>query len=223
MHSNQAVESHRGLPNRCVVGASVLCRVLSASNVSHTLNWYCTVEGPRQRLDSWVRMAPSVYPCVRRLLSHLFYLSYLFSVVGFLFIHSLSSNGHAQQPESPHAHSGAGVHELPVFPDGIFAKFGGAGSDRRDDSSNIPKHIWVAVVNATEVSGWENVRVLKELNPGWVVHVCDNNDKDQFMRDHFFGSKLLWAYETINPVVGGAAKADIWRYAVLFLIGGVCK
>jgi mannosyltransferase OCH1-like enzyme len=81
----------------------------------------------------------------------------------------------------------------------------------------------VAVVNATEVSGWENVRVLKELNPGWVVHVCDNNDKDQFMRDHFFGSKLLWAYETINPVVGGAAKADIWRYAVLFLIGGVCK
>lgn len=44
--------------------------------------------------------------------------------------------------------------------------------------------------------------------------------KDEFMRRIFANTSLLWAYEAINPICG-AAKADIWRYAVLYLYGGV--
>jgi hypothetical protein len=53
------------------------------------------------------------------------------------------------------------------------------------------------------------------------VNVWDNTDKDRFMRDYFAGSSILWASESINPIYGGAAKADIWRYCTLFIFGGV--
>ena len=40
------------------------------------------------------------------------------------------------------------------------------------------------------------------------------------MQETFPNTSLLWAYHQIHPMCG-AAKADIWRYAVLFVFGGV--
>ena len=45
-------------------------------------------------------------------------------------------------------------------------------------------------------------------------------EKDVFMQETFPNTSLLWAYHQIHPMCG-AAKADIWRYAVLFVFGGV--
>jgi hypothetical protein len=43
--------------------------------------------------------------------------------------------------------------------------------------------------------------------------------KDEFMNTVFGGTSLLWAYNIISPAAG-AAKADLWRYAVLWTYGG---
>jgi mannosyltransferase OCH1-like enzyme len=43
--------------------------------------------------------------------------------------------------------------------------------------------------------------------------------KDEFMNKTFANTSLLWAYNSIG-VVAGAAKADLWRYAVLWTYGG---
>jgi mannosyltransferase OCH1-like enzyme len=85
----------------------------------------------------------------------------------------------------------------------------------------ISKNIWIAVVNKSEALLWDHIQKEIRINPTWTVHVCDNADKDKFMNDIFVGTSLLWAYNNINPFNGGAAKADIWRYAVLYINGGV--
>jgi len=85
----------------------------------------------------------------------------------------------------------------------------------------ISKNIWIAVVNKSEALSWDHIQKEIRINPTWNVHVCDNEDKDKFMNKTFAGTSLLWAYNNINPFNGGAAKADIWRYAVLYTYGGV--
>lgn len=85
----------------------------------------------------------------------------------------------------------------------------------------IPKNLWIAVVNSTEVSSWSHILNEKKLNPDWKVNIWDNEAKDNFMKEYFADTSLLWAYNNINPIVGGAAKADIWRYAALYVHGGV--
>ena len=52
----------------------------------------------------------------------------------------------------------------------------------------IPKNLWIAVVNKTEVLEWEHIQKEIKLNPTWNVYICDNNDKDKFMREYFNGT-----------------------------------
>ena len=86
----------------------------------------------------------------------------------------------------------------------------------------IPHHLWIAVKdNASSYYTWPNIASEIRLNPTWSIHICDNADKDSFMSEFFNGTSLLWAYNAINPTIAGAAKADIWRYGVLYVIGGV--
>ena len=56
-------------------------------------------------------------------------------------------------------------------------------------------------------------------NKHWNVNIVSNDMKDAFMNATFANTSLLWAYHAINPICG-AAKADIWRYAVLYTFGG---
>jgi len=53
----------------------------------------------------------------------------------------------------------------------------------------------------------------------FISYPIDNEEKDEFMKTAFAGTSLLWAYNIINSRAG-AAKADIWRYAVLWAYGG---
>ena len=66
----------------------------------------------------------------------------------------------------------------------------------------------------------QHLTTLFERNPTWTVNVCDNECKDHFMTTSFANTSLSWAYFAINPLVG-AARADIWRYCVLYSVGGL--
>jgi mannosyltransferase OCH1-like enzyme len=40
------------------------------------------------------------------------------------------------------------------------------------------------------------------------------------MKKYFANTSTLWAYEQISPYAG-ASHADLWRYCVLYIFGGV--
>jgi len=82
----------------------------------------------------------------------------------------------------------------------------------------IPRHLWVAVRNLVDPLNYQ-MPALFERNKGWEVHICSNEIKDEFMNRVFAGTSYLWAYNAIGPSFG-AAKADLWRYAVLWAYGG---
>ena len=73
----------------------------------------------------------------------------------------------------------------------------------------IPRYIWIAVKNATDVLNYQIPELFKR-NSLWKAHVAGNLEKDRFMNEQFNGTSLLWAYNMISPWAG-AAKADIWR------------
>jgi mannosyltransferase OCH1-like enzyme len=127
-----------------------------------------------------------------------------------------ADNPHSQQALS----NNVSFLDLPLFPPLLFAN---SVSSKTNSTSKIPKHVWFTVINATEFGQWENLDEMKKLNPDWTFHVWEDAEIDTFMRNHFWGSKVLWAYENINRETAGASRADIWRYAVMLLIGGVCK
>ena len=54
-------------------------------------------------------------------------------------------------------------------------------------------------------------------NPDWEYHFYDKHDRIKFIKEHF-PIDVLNAYNTLIP---GAFKADLWRYCVLFVYGGV--
>ena len=58
------------------------------------------------------------------------------------------------------------------------------------------------------------------LHPDWVPIIADDEQAHRFMTVVYANTSLLWAYERIHPRLG-AARADIWRYAVLYAFGGV--
>jgi Glycosyltransferase sugar-binding region containing DXD motif len=88
------------------------------------------------------------------------------------------------------------------------------------DDKLIPRFIWIAVKNKNDELPPHLVAFCSR-NPSWLVNICDNDCKDHFMGPSgpFAGTSVSWAYFLINPLTG-AAKADIWRYSVLYAYGG---
>lgn len=83
----------------------------------------------------------------------------------------------------------------------------------------VPKNIFIAVKNASdELPG--HLSTFFEKNKDWKVNVCDNACKDDFMNSTFAMTSISWAYNMISPSLG-AAKADIWRYSILYTYGGL--
>ena len=64
----------------------------------------------------------------------------------------------------------------------------------------------------------ENVDNLKRLNPGWTHLLHDDDDIQAFILDNY-GPGVLSYYERINPRYG-AARADLFRYLLLYKSGG---
>jgi mannosyltransferase OCH1-like enzyme len=61
------------------------------------------------------------------------------------------------------------------------------------------------------------VQNIKEMNPGFKHELYDDNDCREFIKN-FFPVQILFAYDTLVP---GAYKADLWRYCILYLRGGI--
>jgi mannosyltransferase OCH1-like enzyme len=65
----------------------------------------------------------------------------------------------------------------------------------------------------------DNIARLRELNSGWDHHLYDDEEIRKFISSHY-DRDILGSYEKINPVYG-PAKADFFRYLLLYQKGGV--
>jgi len=64
-----------------------------------------------------------------------------------------------------------------------------------------------------------NVDALKQMNPGWKYMLHDDHDIQSFISENY-GPEILQYYERINPRYG-AARADLFRYLLMYKCGGV--
>ena len=72
-------------------------------------------------------------------------------------------------------------------------------------TNEVPKHLYDVVQT------WIN------KNPDWEYHLFDDKQSRKFIEQHF--SKIeLDAYDELLP---GGCKADLWRYCVLYVHGGI--
>jgi mannosyltransferase OCH1-like enzyme len=58
---------------------------------------------------------------------------------------------------------------------------------------------------------------IKRLNPEYIYHLYTDVDMDNFVNEHFKG-EIADCYNRLNMIV---AKADLWRYLVIYKYGGV--
>ena len=64
---------------------------------------------------------------------------------------------------------------------------------------------------------FESINLIKNLNPRFNYQLFDDNDCYQFIKDNF-DQTVLNAYNSLIP---GAYKADLWRYCILYINGGI--
>lgn len=122
---------------------------------------------------------------------------------------------HDRHASSGHASSGPmAFSHLPVIPAALPA----IAVDPAY-SKHIPRKLWIAVKDRNDPLP-SHLKELFAANPLWSVHICDNACKDAFMANEFANTSVAAIYNLINPQVG-AARADVWRYAVLYTYGGV--
>jgi mannosyltransferase OCH1-like enzyme len=65
----------------------------------------------------------------------------------------------------------------------------------------------------------ENVETIKRLNPGWSHFLYGHEEIQAFIRKNY-GPIILSYFERINPKYG-AARADLFRYLLMYKCGGV--
>lgn len=90
---------------------------------------------------------------------------------------------------------------------------------KRDMGNDIPKIIHQTYHNKTlppEIQ--ENIHLLKTMNPDWEHRIYDDDDITNYINTYY--PELLSIYNKINPVYG-AAKADFFRYILIYNEGGV--
>ena len=64
---------------------------------------------------------------------------------------------------------------------------------------------------------YKAIQRIKKHNPLFKYYLFDDNDCRKFIKQHF-KRDVLDAYDRLIP---GAYKADLWRYCVLFIHGGI--
>ena len=109
---------------------------------------------------------------------------------------------------------------MPVFP--AFDVIANARKEYSTNCSNrkIPCLIWITskLVSPRDIP--PHIKSFIERNKKWNVNLIDDNSLHRFMYSIFNGTKILWAFDMINPKIG-AARVDIWRIALLWVFGGV--
>ena len=85
----------------------------------------------------------------------------------------------------------------------------------------IPKIIHQTYATGADLSEdlRKNIHFLQELNPGWKYVFYDDDAIVAFIKTHY-EPEILALYLRINPVYG-AARADFFRYLLMFRVGGV--
>jgi mannosyltransferase OCH1-like enzyme len=63
----------------------------------------------------------------------------------------------------------------------------------------------------------ECVERLKQMNPEFDHYLYDDADCRRYIKENFH-AQVVWAYDKLIP---GAYKADLWRYCVLYKMGGI--
>jgi inositol phosphorylceramide mannosyltransferase catalytic subunit len=92
-------------------------------------------------------------------------------------------------------------------------------TNKRDIGNGIPKIIhqtYHSKILPLEIQ--ENVHLLKAMNPDWEHRVYDDDDITNYINTNY--PELLSLYNKINPVYG-AAKADFFRYVLIYNEGGI--
>jgi len=80
----------------------------------------------------------------------------------------------------------------------------------------IPKHIYQTWKTHNLPPGITHViKQFMIINPGWSHHLYDDAEMTEFIRLHFPGR----VNDAFNMLAIGAARADIWRYCVLYKYG----
>ena len=84
----------------------------------------------------------------------------------------------------------------------------------------IPKKIfqtWEVKGNKISIEMQKIIDSWKKFNPDYEFYFYDKEDRELFIKNNF-PKKIYDAYCRILP---GAYKADLWRYCILYIYGGV--
>lgn len=65
----------------------------------------------------------------------------------------------------------------------------------------------------------QNIATLKERNPGWEYRLYSTEDQLSFISKHY-DKNVVRLFNRINPLYG-AARADLFRYLLIYRLGGV--
>lgn len=85
----------------------------------------------------------------------------------------------------------------------------------------IPKtlHLTSSDFNSLPPVVVSNIHHLQSLNPGWTIRQYDDRTVEDYLASQI-DDRLLSAFKRIHPAYG-AAKADLFRYVVIYNEGGV--
>lgn len=82
----------------------------------------------------------------------------------------------------------------------------------------IPKHIYQTWKTKDLPESVQSVRhKIQKLNPEYTMHLYDDKDILEFLENNY-SINVVEAFKSLNV---GAAKADLWRYCILYTNGGV--
>lgn len=94
-------------------------------------------------------------------------------------------------------------------------------TDGTEDLKYIPKKIFQLIADKNKINSefQRNINYIKNLNPDWEYRLYDDSEMTEYILENY-GSKFLDYYNKINPKYG-AARADFFRYLLMYKEGGV--
>jgi mannosyltransferase OCH1-like enzyme len=91
-------------------------------------------------------------------------------------------------------------------------------SNNNNNENSIPKKIYQTWHSTKLPVGMYNSIVhLKKINPEFQYYLFNDNDCREFIKKHYDRS-IVDAFDKLIP---GAYKADLWRYCILYKLGGI--
>jgi mannosyltransferase OCH1-like enzyme len=88
----------------------------------------------------------------------------------------------------------------------------------RDIINKVPLKIYLTwETKKLPINMYNNILLLKKMNPEFDIYLYDDQDRINFIKDNF-NSDVLDAYNSLIP---GAYKSDLWRYCIIYKYGGV--